>query len=482
VNGEHSVESMASSLNMGNYRVIGGWSPKEFASKYMGMGDKPLYGDPADVEEARQIILASPEKYGVKQPKTAAAPAQAPAPGLVLQPGTKLYRGIGEDEIHNHAPASDGCLWTTESITIARTYIPASGLSLITTLEGIVQPPQERGGMEGLQKQLGFEYTDIKYEANGRPNSYRLPALMDKLVPEPHPDEKQFKTKNEYWDASHAWQDKRKKALENYVKQKLSEYGYEPEKSSFGGGRYDLMVDWQNGQNVLLPNKFQEGTVCVFEVVQPLNIYDMTEGGKVQGDLLDPQYREYGKFGTIAAAGYDGVKIEDYAQVEGHGNVGHTSIGIFKNGVPKIKEVERQTATHPEDLYGDIKKYGSADEPGLLWRAGEANNHHDYQPSWDYEPRAENDPELAQIAVQCAKGEYERFKQPFELWDVDLSHTNAVAMYIDGTCGYPVVLIDLEAHRGYEKGIGKSINHELKHSIQEAEGREYDEDEAESDE
>jgi ADP-ribose pyrophosphatase YjhB (NUDIX family) len=355
VNGEHSVESMASSLNMGNYRVIGGWSPKEFASKYMGMGDKPLYGDPADVEEARQIILASPEKYGVKQPKTAAAPA----PGLVLQPGTKLYRGIGEDEIHNHAPASDGCLWTTESITIARTYIPASGLSLITTLEGIVQPPQERGGMEGLQKQLGFEYTDIKYEANGRPNSYRLPALMDKLVPEPHPDEKQFKTKNEYWDASHAWQDKRKKALENYVKQKLSEYGYEPEKSSFGGGRYDLMVDWQNGQNVLLPNKFQEGTVCVFEVVQPLNIYDMTEGGKVQGDLLDPQYREYGKFGTIAAAGYDGVKIEDYAQVEGHGNVGHTSIGIFKNGVPKIKEVERQTATHPEDLYADLKKYGA---------------------------------------------------------------------------------------------------------------------------
>ena len=103
----------------------------------------------------------------------------------------------------------------------------------------------------------------------------------------------------------------------------------------------------------------QEGTVCVFEVQQPMNIYDMTNGGKVEGDLMDPQYREYSKFETIAAQGYDGVKIADYAQIEGHGNFGHTSIGIFKNGVPKVKEVERQTATHPEDLYADLKKYGA---------------------------------------------------------------------------------------------------------------------------
>ena len=36
----------------------------------MGMGDVPLYGERGDVEEAKQIILANPEKYGV--PKTAA--------------------------------------------------------------------------------------------------------------------------------------------------------------------------------------------------------------------------------------------------------------------------------------------------------------------------------------------------------------------------------------------------------------------------
>jgi len=49
-------------------------------------------------------------------------------------------------------------------------------------------------------------------------------------------------------------------------------------------------------------------------------------------------------------------------------------------------------------------------------------------------------------------------------------HTWCGSMYIDGTCGYPVILIDLEAHRGYEDQIGKSINHELRHAIQDAEG------------
>jgi len=126
-------------------------------------------------------------------------------------------------------------------------------------------------------------------------------------------------------------------------------------------------------------------------------------------------------------------------------------------------------------------KYASADEPGLLWRAPEDNESHDYQPLWDYEPVEGRDLELAKLAVQAANGIYRNTKEPFELWDVDLSELGAVATYINGTCGYPVILVDLEAHRGYEDQIGKSIDHELKHAIQESEGREYDEGEAEED-
>lgn len=136
--------------------------------------------------------------------------------------------------------------------------------------------------------------------------------------------------------------------------------------------------------------------------------------------------------------------------------------------------------TH-DDIYNDLMKIASADEPGLLWRAPEDNGAHDYQPSWDYEPREDSDPELAKLAIESAKRIYQRTKQPFELWDVDLTHLGAVAVYVDGTCGYPVVLVDLEQHRGYEDQLGKSIDRELKHALQELEGREYDEDEAEDD-
>ena len=135
-------------------------------------------------------------------------------------------------------------------------------------------------------------------------------------------------------------------------------------------------------------------------------------------------------------------------------------------------------------LYNDLVKIANG-EPGLLFRAPEDNQHHDYDPQWDYIVDENPDPQLAALATAAAKGIYRRTKQPFEVWAVTFSddpdQNDAVAMYIDGTCGYPVILLDLEKHRGYEDQFWKSIDHELKHALQEAEGRYYDEDEAEDD-
>jgi chemotaxis protein histidine kinase CheA len=155
----------------------------------------------------------------------------------------------------------------------------------------------------------------------------------------------------------------------------------------------------------------------------------------------------------------------------------------------KIEQLHKENKPHihkglpyeAEEGGKKSSKHASASEPGLLWRAPEDNQSHDYQPSWDYEPRENSDPELVKIAIQAATGIYRNTKEPFELWDVDMSHLGAVAMYIDGTCGYPVVFVDLEAHRDYKDQIAKSIYHELKHAVQDSEGREYDENEAEED-
>jgi hypothetical protein len=119
-------------------------------------------------------------------------------------------------------------------------------------------------------------------------------------------------------------------------------------------------------------------------------------------------------------------------------------------------------------------------EPGLLFRAPEDNDAHDYQPSWDYMVQTHPDEELAALASEAAKRIYQRTKQPFECWACELP-AGAVAMYINGTCGYPVVLLDLEMHRDHTDQFYKSIDHELKHAVQEMEGRDFDEDEAEDD-
>lgn len=128
----------------------------------------------------------------------------------------------------------------------------------------------------------------------------------------------------------------------------------------------------------------------------------------------------------------------------------------------------------------------AAGEPGLIFDVPEYRGTcHDYEPQWDYVVDEQPDPELFQKAVAAAKTIYARTKTPFECWAVkftdDEDQNNAVAMYINGTCGYPVILLDLEKHRGYEDQFYKSIDHELKHAIQESEGRDFDEDEAEDD-
>ncbi len=155
------------------------------------------------------------------------------------------------------------------------------------------------------------------------------------------------------------------------------------------------------------------------------------------------------------------------------------------------RELKELVAELTERLQEKSKKRGSvknpllkkADTNALLWRAPEDNGRHDYQPSWDYELNESPDPELAALAKDAAVRVYQRRKIPFELWAVDLNTAShdAVAMYVDGTCGYPVVLIDLEQHRGYEDQFWKSIDHEIKHAIQESEGRENSEEEAEED-
>jgi len=82
----------------------------------------------------------------------------------------------------------------------------------------------------------------------------------------------------------------------------------------------------------------------VLEVISPLRILDISEG---EGDLLNLQYHKLDSFQQAKQDGYDGVKIDDFAQSETFGNYGHSSIGLFNKDKIKIKKVI--DASHPDE-------------------------------------------------------------------------------------------------------------------------------------
>jgi hypothetical protein len=292
-------------------------------------------------------------------------------PVITISAGTKLYRGVGEPEIHAPRVASDGCLWFTQSPTMARTYIPDSGITAFITLRALAAPPQKRDRVGDIQKQLGYEFTDIDYKNDIRAQSFRYPKIVNDLMKDiPYPKPEDFSLKGdekythpeEYYKADADWHATQEERFKQWIKERLKEFGYEPDKNS----GYRLKETMKDGKSVLLPADYQlPGTLLIFEPLQDLRIFDMTYGGSKDGDLMEPDYRQYETFKRLAEQGYDGVKINDFAQSESQGNVGHTAIGLFADALPKIKETERRDATHPKALWEDLKKYGATQTPRI---------------------------------------------------------------------------------------------------------------------
>jgi hypothetical protein len=66
-----------------------------------------------------------------------------------------------------------------------------------------------------------------------------------------------------------------------------------------------------------------------------------------EGDLMDVQYHRHDMFQKAKQDGYDGIKIDDFAQLEEYGNFGHASIGLFYKDKIRIKKII--DASHPEE-------------------------------------------------------------------------------------------------------------------------------------
>ena len=323
---------------------------RQEAARY-GKPEKYPIGDP-------EVVVTDPDGGYLVLDRSLGRNKTAAADEATFPAGTRFYRGVGEDEVHAPSVAADGCLWLTQSRTFARTYIPAAGLELMTGLRSLCRPPDARSGLAGIQKQLGYEYTDVDYKGGTRAMSWKAPKALERIRG-PYPKREDYPDAEAWYKATADWQTEGDRKFRDWVRQRLAEFGYEPSRDDAYDPYYRLKVEMAGGQDRLLPNKFQEGTLLAFESTAPLRVYDMTYGGRAEGDLMEPDYNEIGLFRKFEAAGYDGVQINDFAQAEGHGNVGHRSVGLFRGALGKVKEVARETTTHPEDLWGDAEKHGS---------------------------------------------------------------------------------------------------------------------------
>jgi hypothetical protein len=272
---------------------------------------------------------------------------------ITFSPGSTFYRGVGDDKLQPHTVSFDGCLWLAESPTIARSYIPISGLKTLVTLECLCSPPGKFDSLGEIQSQLGFAFRDVQHGSDGRPKSYIYPSVYDQLVEGLQYPTRPTPTTDEYYTALFAFQAEQKRRAAQWMLARLADWGYKPEDGR-NNPWFKLKTTTRDGKHLLLKNENQPGTLFTFEAIVPLRIFDMTEGGRKDGDLMDLDCWKIGKFEQLAANGFDGVKINDFAQVSGHGNVGHRSIGLFSGAVQKIREIGREVSTHPVDFWADI--------------------------------------------------------------------------------------------------------------------------------
>ncbi len=307
---------------------------------------------------------------------------------LIIRKGHKLYHGTVEDFDKNNITVSpyDKVFWTSEYPEISLTYIPVASVTVYIKSKALANPSTEKN-IQSLQKQIGIVYSDISGKVNVE--SYREAPIFEKMSNQYQQNFNQYiKLKKEveqiqnYINKNYLMLPKDKlkefakkenniitklekldkelvninlgKLKNEYVNRKLKQLGYKPN----GCESYDSNCYWElkikflnNGEERILPANFREsGRLLTIVPKRDLKIYDLTNGGKLEGDLMEPDYHKTDLFRLAEKNGFDGVKINDFAQIEGVGNYGHTSIGLFKNTLKDV-EIQEEHGYHPKDFW-----------------------------------------------------------------------------------------------------------------------------------
>lgn len=248
---------------------------------------------------------------------------------LIIKKGTELFHSSGEpfDEKDLRGGGYDGIVWTTTDSAISQTYIPVAGSQLYVNTSSFISPSQDSSIID-IQKKIGLEFDDITWGRGGRAESYRI-------------TKNPFKEIEGNDDSFYNTSPLKNKVVNDYL---MNVLGYKPTEEGHGNN-YSWKIKMDG--NKFVPANYQmKGKLFILIPNQDLTIYDMTYGGSIEGDLTDLDYHKTDFFDKLKEKGYDGVKINDFAQSSDQGNFGHTSIGLFNQALPKVNREVVQDVVH----------------------------------------------------------------------------------------------------------------------------------------
>ena len=306
---------------------------------------------------------------------------------LIIKAGTELFHGTieGYDKRNLRVGGYDKIFWTTRYPNISQTYIPTSGVKIFTSTSHIVNP-SENIDIQNFQRSIGINYDYSKVTFN-RQSRYSVDSFVEapifqkisdrywnlrdlafkkyqegqeikkKLDNETLPYEEENELLKKWGELEDEEEKIRKeinkldkdKIKNQYVNLKLTKLGYEPTNKHDYNFDYSWRLKIENDN--IAPAEFRaKGRLLIIKPKRDLKIFDTTSSEQREPDLTDVDYHKHGWFEAALNAGYDGIKISDFAQSENMGNVGHYSIGLFQSTLKDVTADEVKAVHHDLDF------------------------------------------------------------------------------------------------------------------------------------
>jgi hypothetical protein len=233
---------------------------------------------------------------------------------VLLPRGSLLFHGTTEKFSGRLKPGGyDGVAWFADVPAIAQLYIPRNDGSELHVRASSLVRPSKRRDVQAVQRAIGIEYDldAVRWNSVNEAQSWPAPKGWNRL-----PDEAEVTTR-------------------------LRASGFSEER-----GVFTVSIDARG--NAIPSGALAKGKLVVVKTKRDMRIWRKSEG---DGDLLDVQYHDIPGFRHAEANGFDGVLIDDFAQSEAWGNLGHLSLGLFGSAMRSTSQ-KVVPATYREFKHG----------------------------------------------------------------------------------------------------------------------------------